>query len=475
MNSKDLTRLCDEVKLSRTPLRGKKGKVYEWETDFGSKLVAGCYKGAYVLVIGNEAILRKDISNGDSCQLVLDQGKELEIFNDSVTSFDDLKDSTSLNSKICEVIETKHNEWKTHALEYLDPSLRLLLESKCFRLIITTAFDPILEYALNQIWDEDVVVKNINDDDSDKIDIRLDENGKSEFYDIKPTLYYAFGKAYINEPGLIFGVKDDEKILTVDRWLGRQKPQGVLEYIKNKQILAVGCKFDDWFFRFFWYILSQKPDTDSTSSTLSYNIKKNGSVAVSLTEPGEDRMKKYIIESEIKYFDDSRNFMNYLGPDLVKHFPPTKGEIFISYASEDRRFAQDLYTRLCEKNQNVWFDIRLIPGDRYEERITAAINQCNIFMPILSGQTIKDILNPPDEERYYMKEWKMAQQKALKDPKFCVIPIVVPPYESKNNNYHKEENIPDCIYKSSAYFSTENYIVVEELLNYIEEQRKRYK
>ena len=474
----ELRNLVDRVKQGRQPLADADGDKLDWYSDeLRIDFIKQCHEGGYILVVGSEAILRRDLCGGDSARFILEKGKKTGVFGQHIESFADLEDDFNLNTKICKVIKANYEDFRQHALDYLDPSLRLLLETKCFRLVITTAFDPILELALNEIWKMKIDVKNIfyGKASADK-DLDLAKKGRSEFYDIDPTLYYAFGKAYKDDASYIFGVKDGEKILTIDRWLGLQKPQSLLEYIKNRKILAVGCKFDDWLFRFFWYILSQRPTNDTSSATPLFNLVKNGSVAVKLATEDEVRMKKYIQRnSNIRYFDDSRNFMSYIGPDIIEYYPPTVGELFISYASEDYLFAKDLYDNLCEKNQNVWLDIRLIPGDLYKDRIRNAIKDCSIFLPILSEQTIKDILTPPSEERFYRKEWRLAQEKFVESQRdskrFLVIPIILKPYEAKNNDYHKPENIPPCIYDASC-FSPDRYLQISDLVDFIERKKR---
>ena len=32
----------------------------------------------------------------------------------------------------------------------------------------------------------------------------------------------------------------------------------MMQYIQSKRLLSLGCKFDDWYFRFFWYILRRE-------------------------------------------------------------------------------------------------------------------------------------------------------------------------------------------------------------------------
>ena len=48
---------------------------------------------------------------------------------------------------------------------------------------------------------------------------------------------------------------ENDAIKVTEKWFC-DKPDNLLTFLSNKTILALGTKFDDWLFRFFWFIFS---------------------------------------------------------------------------------------------------------------------------------------------------------------------------------------------------------------------------
>lgn len=498
MNIKELKELKEQV--SKNYKREEKYCKEKLRDDYVPLCTSGLWEerretlieyslmGNNVLVIGSEAILDKEKypdTSGDSEVFLLNCLKEKnKKAYGWATSFVDIADNPNLVKDIAKVVDANNSKWITQAIDMIDPSLRLLLESKCFRLVITTAFDPILEYALRSIWGE-LTVRNILDERNSERDISRDNNRKSEFYDITPTLFYAFGKAK-REIKSDYAINDDMKVLTMANWLGNNKPKELLQYLENKNVLAIGCNFENWVFRFFWFVLGQRPDQSNYDFS-----KKKGSVAIMFSDQTNDveKNKEFFDSKDIDYYDNSRIFMSLLASELVDESVPEEGDIFISYASEDFPTARNIFDYLKNQRQSVWFDIRLKAGDRYGDYIEKGIDQCNIFMPILSNQTIKDLKDWKEkkrtEPRYYMREWAMAQEKAENIEKhnqkenekemFIVIPIVIEDYSPSDAFYHNTELVPDCIYGASVFYSGSVRATLEDLCKIIDKQVSDWK
>lgn len=466
--TKELEELKKEVEeMQKTPSVQEFIQCLQWQWQENEQgLIETSVHGENVLVVGSEAILRKNVSEsvcdhealkkakGDSEQLLLEclkSNNENGIYN-SYKSLAEIPENDDLFVDIKELLKDKCTEWRKQALDMIEPSLRLLLSSKCYRLVITTSFNPILEFALQKIWGDDLVIKNIHDNDRSKADIKTEENEKKgEFYDINPTLYYAFGKAEAYKHDAKFAINDDWKIKTIDCWLDIRKPNNLIQYISEKNIIAVGCKFENWVFRFFWYLLSKKPNmTPNFDYDTPY---KSGSVAIMLSETDDEkRTNKFLRRNKkINYYDDSRAFMSLLSLGLLKEHGPIGGDIFISYASEDFDTANIIFNYLRRNGKTVWFDTRLRAGDLYEEKINAGIGECKIFLPILSNQTIKDLKS--NEPRFYRKEWDEANKRMQKGKKkFATIPVGIEGYRFGDKEYHNEKFIPECIHKASSFF-----------------------
>ena len=90
---------------------------------------------------------------------------------------------------------------------------------------------------------------------------------------------------------------------------------------------------------------------------------------------------------------------------MPETMPP--GSLFISYASEDRPAALRLASELQAAGLPVWLDRQQLDwGSDYTARIRLAIQQCALFVPVLSRTA---------EQRtgFFRKEWSWASERNL--------------------------------------------------------------
>lgn len=377
-------------------------------------LAEHCIAGDYVLVLGSSIMLDWE------SELAKEYGGDSEkmLIAGAHTQSD-----SNFSMQICQCIRSLSDNGYVSS-DYLNPLLKELLDQRCFRTIVTTAFDPYLECFLEELWKKPFEVLNINSDG--KMDTRKDISSAvirpNEFNKTTPILYYAFGKAeynnlasnrIINE----FAATDNEKMKIVAQWLGNQAPVNFLKHLGHKRILAIGCKFDDWLFRFFWYMLQK-----------DINLLDKGEVVFDYSEETDARLKHYLFSQRVEFFEDARLFMS----DLINAIKKVREKavarlragqndrlntlddtgIFISYAHEDFWMVNPLYEKLTAQGFNVWMDVRLEAGDKYDTRIENAINHCKVFMPVLSSVVRQSLENGECENRYfYNKEWMTAQNR----------------------------------------------------------------
>jgi TIR domain len=64
------------------------------------------------------------------------------------------------------------------------------------------------------------------------------------------------------------------------------------------------------------------------------------------------------------------------------------GQIFISYARQDRGGAQALAQALANKGLNVWWDFDLMPGHAFREEIASKIDTANTVIVLWSPSSI---------------------------------------------------------------------------------------
>jgi TolB-like protein/tetratricopeptide (TPR) repeat protein len=96
--------------------------------------------------------------------------------------------------------------------------------------------------------------------------------------------------------------------------------------------------------------------------------------------------------------------------------------VFLSYASQDAEAARRICDALREAGIEVWFDqSELRGGDAWDRKIREQIRACELFIPIISGNS-QDRL-----EGYFRREWKLAveRKRDMADEKPFLVPVVI--------------------------------------------------
>ncbi len=431
-----------------------------------------CLLNRYVLVVGNETVLNRNVNpeaEGDSLKLLLGLTiQELAQMNaipdnrlDSCHSYNDLFKLNYSKDAVKEAVlnAIRDNDFYPCFDDEIEPALMQLLETRCFRVVITTAIDPYLEIAMERVWGKGGfdVVQIENAQQSFK-QVSFDEFGVS-----RPVLCYVFGKADPERPNSRFVLSENDAMEKISTWFKKYDSNKFLDYVKKFQLLSVGAKFDDWMFRFFWYLLRGEFGNASGGQQVAVEIKKDdGSLA------------NYLMQEKVKLFPDARQFMQEALEKIkvatdISRLPRKENGVFISYAHEDRYIAQQLFERLHAAGVNVWLDEdKLECGAEYEKRIRNAINSCKVFLTILSSQVKADLVAQTD--RWYQKEWQWAQSRHDEEEhvssngqaQFKVIPVVVGDYRF-NEDYHQK--LPTCVTGATAFESAKNN--VERLIHII--------
>jgi hypothetical protein len=93
---------------------------------------------------------------------------------------------------------------------------------------------------------------------------------------------------------------------------------------------------------------------------------------------------------------------------------------FISYSHSDRDFASRLAIDLTRAGINVWYDQwEILPGDSIIDKITAALQQNDYLLIVLSPQAV--------ESRWVMREVNSSLLAALSGKKISLIPVLKSP------------------------------------------------
>lgn len=431
--------------------RLRRDSDFTWE-----QFAKDCLLNKYILVVGNEAVLNRNVNpeaEGDSLKLLLgltiqDLAQSNAIPDnrlDICTNFNDLFKLHYSKDSIKEAVLNAigDNDFYPQFDTEIEPSLMQLLETRCFRVVITTAIDPYLEIAMEKVWGKGGfdVIQIENAQQSFK-QVSFDEFGVS-----RPVLCYVFGKADPNRPNSRFVLSENDAMEKISTWFKKYETNKFLDYVKNFQLVSVGPKFDDWLFRFFWYLLRGEFGNASGGQQVAVEIKKD-----------DNRLANYLQQEKVKVFPDARLFMQEAIAKIkaatdIRLLPRRENGVFISYAHEDRYIALPLFERLHAASVNVWIDEeKLEGGAEYEKRIRNAINNCKVFLPILSSQIRDDLV--AKNQRWYQNEWQWAQSRhdteanVNSQAQFKVVPVVVGDYRF-NEQYHQQ--LPSCIIGATVF------------------------
>lgn len=409
-----------------------------------NKFIKDVLNDKYALIIGNEIVLDSKIeSTGDVHQYLLRKVNE----NSNVQYENYHEIALDKNERINPVRRLIEDGDIRFRAEDVSKDLMALLETRLFTSVLTTTTDGFLEAAMRKIWGSELRVVNIYDKETvDELQKALKTCRRGKKYN-QPTLIYVFGKLDVDDLAKRYIKTDADAILLIEKWMRMdvESNNEMLDFIRSKRLLALGCKYDNWYFRFFWYVL-----TGINKSSEENNYDGMGEVAFSLDKDDktEGKLMQFLNRTDICILGDARSFINNITKTLTEDSEDApfrqqvvesrrRGGIFISYCSKDALAACQLFFRLCEKKYDVWLDnARLYGGDNYESEISDAISAAKVVITVLSPHVAED-LKRGDTEHYYNKEWRMAQQFGDK----TIIPLAVNGYNLRADYQQTYETI----------------------------------
>ena len=247
----------------------------------------------YILVVGSEVIMnREEEPSGDVNQYILRALNSS--LNESYKSLDELINHSGQGVDAIRNLLNSEEDFSYDTRD-MEPSLKALMETRLFPIILTTTFDGYLETLMRSVWGEQLRVVNIEDKRTlDDLRRALTGYRNQKRYN-QPTLFYIFGKAGRDETKK-YVRSDDDAIQIIEKWIQMPKEDPMLRFIRNKKLLALGCKFDDWYFRFFWYVLT---GVNKSSEENAYDGR--GEVAFSLDK--DDKTEGKLLQ----FLDNLRN------------------------------------------------------------------------------------------------------------------------------------------------------------------------
>ena len=408
------------------------------------KFVKDVLNDRYALVIGNENILDTKLEpTGDVHQYFLRKVNE----NSNVQYENYHEIALDKNERINPVRRLIEDGEITFRAQDVSKDLMALLETRLFTTVLTTTTDGYMEAAMRKVWGNELRVVNIYDKETvDELQKALKVCRRGKKYN-QPTLIYVFGKLDVDDLAKKYIKTDADAILLIEKWMRMdvESNNEMLDFIRSKRLLALGCKYDNWYFRFFWYVL-----TGVNKSSEENNYDGMGEVAFSLdkADKTDGKLLQFLDRTDICLLGDATSFITNIIKTLTEDGDDApfrqqvmdsrrRGGIFISYCSKDALAASQLFFQLCDKKYDVWLDnARLYGGDNYESEIADAISAAKVVITVLSPHVAED-LKRGDTDHYYNKEWRIAQQFDDK----TIIPLAINGYDLRADYHQVYESV----------------------------------
>jgi len=351
-------------------------------------------------------------------------------------------------------------------------SLKKLAAIQPFELFVTTTFDPMLELALNKVRFNGARGARPLSFALDRTDDVTDDLLASG----TPIIFHLLGRS--DAPP--FAVTDEDMLEFVHSLQSDTRyPKRLLDELDEKFLLIIGNDFDDWLARFF--IRSAKRERIYMARSRSdfvadERVRKGHALRTFLQRFGKS-MKIFTTGGPIDFIDALyEKWMEEHGgsaseappegpPPAAATLPAVvPGCIFISYAHDDVALAQEVRARLDNAKFDVWFDSRLTGGSRFASRIQQAIDQCAVFMPLISKQSLTDA------RRDFRLEWDQALALARKGSPD--LPFITP--VAIDDTRYKDPRLPD-VFNNLTWERLNDEFPRKEFVMQLRETVRRYR
>lgn len=282
-------------------------------------------------------------------------------------------------------------------LMLIPDSYRKLVCIKNLKFFINATFTNSLELALNSFrasGKNEIDIKDsykvLNYQFSEPMD--LSDPAPEKNFEItfsKPIIYNLFS-THDDERGAYVLTDTDYIELMYDLIRNTDgKFKNLLTYFKEGYLLFLGCNFPDWFFRFFIRLcVGEKNLTESSPITRKAVIDSlNNNDSSRSVFMGHYKIQTLDVDCNQLINEIYKKLLNEPGsPGLVGN----KGikKVFISYCRNDEQVANDIAVQFEERYIEYFKDNavnNLLEGEGLSNKITEAIDNCLIFLVIISA------------------------------------------------------------------------------------------
>ena len=214
----------------------------------------------------------------------------------------------------------------------------------------------------------------------------------------------------------------------------------IINALKNKNLLFLGCAFPDWMVRFILRLLSNEPMHDWGSKRTIIVVNDMSDVRKKQYE----FLKNYDV---VIYEGNTSDFIRELS-NRWKQKNPTAVKnktIFLSYTVKDKEAVENLKNAIEGiNNVTCWYDNREIaPGDDFKTEIAKNIKSADLFIPLISANSLLH------KDGYVQLEWFTADnvntfRKIDGNTSKYLMPVVIDdtnPYDNNVPKYFSELSV----------------------------------
>ncbi|KAA9041261.1 toll/interleukin-1 receptor domain-containing protein [Ginsengibacter hankyongi] len=214
----------------------------------------------------------------------------------------------------------------------------------------------------------------------------------------------------------------------------------IINALKNKNLLFLGCAFPDWMVRFILRLLSNEPMHDWGSKRTIIVVNDMSDVKKKQYE----FLKNYDV---VTYEGNTKDFVEELTTRWKQKNPASVKNkmVFLSYTVKDKEAVENL-KKAIEGISNVtcWYDNReIVPGDDFKTEIAKNIKSADLFIPLISANSLLH------KDGYVQLEWFTADnvntfRKIDGNTSKYLMPVVIDdtnPYDNNVPKYFSELSI----------------------------------
>jgi len=311
----------------------------------------------------------------------------------------------------------------------LSQPLQALARITDFDLFVSLTFDSLLVDALNAArFDGTARTMQVAYSPSDVRDLAAPV---SELQ--LPVVFHLLGRASASPD---YAICDDDLLEFLHAMQDRQRqPSTLFDELHKNHLLILGCRFGDWLARFFLRTarnLALSQNRQRKEFLVDSQVVRGGGLALFLESFSRNTQVLPMGPAEF-VAELSRRWQAAHSLRVPKREEREgeagaarvpRGAIFVSYASEDRDAAHRLVEGLRAAELEVWFDkAALKMGDDWARGIRRGIEQCSLFLPVISHQSLSE----ENRRSYFWKEWNHAHEFAsgMAPDEVFIVPVAI--------------------------------------------------